>query len=334
MAPAHISSDHRYTDLSQVHQWTHQQFLKRTKVTPDRPCRIVIAPAQDGPFLQGMALAYDRGFVEPILVGNERRIRTVIDDAGIPTTSDWRIIHEPDPLAAVARAASLIKKDEADTLMRGRILVYDFFKVLFHPEHGLRDKRQFWSQIGILQIPNFPRLLIVSDCGLNVTPDIHQKVRIIENAISLAGTLGITRPKVALLAAVEAVYLKMPVLVEESILAHFSARGGFKDAVVDGPLSLDLAISPEAAEKKKMTGEVAGKADILIVNNIYVGNSLYKALVTLGKAESASVALGGNVPVVLPSRSESPQNILHSLALAAGLWAQRSSSAGQKGSDL
>jgi phosphate butyryltransferase len=332
MIPA-SDSNQRYTELSQIHQWTHRQFLKRAEVVPDRRCRIAIAPAQDGPFLRGMALAYERGFVEPILVGDERRIQDVIERAEIAITPDWRIIHERNPLRAVERAASLIKQGEADTMMRGRILVYDFFKVLFHPEHGLRDKRQFWSQIGILQIPNFPRLLIVSDCGLNVTPDLHQKVRIIENAISLAEALEITSPRVALLAAVEAVYLKMPVLVEESILAHFSARGGFKGAIVDGPLSLDLAISPEAAEKKKMTGEVAGKADILIVNNIYVGNSLYKSLVTIAKSESASVAVGGNVPVVLPSRSESPQNILHSLALAAGLWAGQSRSAGQKASD-
>jgi phosphate butyryltransferase len=139
----------------------------------------------------------------------------------------------------------------------------------------------------------------------------------------LANDLGISTPKVALLAAVEAVYLKMPVLVQESIVAHFSKRGGIKNAIVDGPLSLDLAISQEAAAKKKMTGEVAGKADILIVNNIYVGNSLYKSLVTLGGAECASVVTGGKVPIVLPSRSESPENVLHSLALAAGLWAQK-----------
>jgi len=315
--------EHRYTSLSQLHQWTHQQFLRRAQTKPDRRCRVVIAPAQDGPFLHGMAEGYARGFVEPILVGNERQIHRVVDESQVPLTSDWEIIHEPEPISAVIRAASLIKEGEADVLMRGRILVYDLFKVLFHPEHGLRDRRQYWSQVGILQIPNFPRLLIISDCGLNVTPDLHQKVRIIENAISLAAALGISKPKVALLAAVEAVYLKMPVLVEESILAHFSERGGFKGVVVDGPLSLDLAISPEAAEKKKMTGEVAGKADILIVNNIYVGNSLYKSLVTLGRAESASVAVGGDLPVVLPSRSESPQNVLHSLALAAGLWAKR-----------
>jgi len=323
MRDAPKDKERRYTNLSQLHQWTHRQFLKRAQTKPDRRCRIVIAPAQDGPFLQGLAEGYARGFVEPILVGNERQIHRVVDESGIPLNSDWRVIHEPESIGAVICAARLIKEGEADVLMRGRILVYDLFKVLFHPEHGLRERGQYWSQVGILQIPDFPRLLIMSDCGLNVTPDLHQKVRIIENAISVAAALGISKPKVALLAAVEAVYLKMPVLVEESILAHFSERGGFKGAVVDGPLSLDLAISPEAADKKKMTGEVAGNADILIVNNIYVGNSLYKSLVTLGRAESASVAVGGEVPVVLPSRSESAQNVLHSLALAAGLWAQR-----------
>ncbi|KPL07180.1 hypothetical protein AMJ86_05430 [bacterium SM23_57] len=311
-----------------MHQWTHEQFLKRAKTKPDRRCRIALAPAQDEPFLQGVALASEAGFLQPILIGNERRIHEIIDRADIRINADWRIIHEPDAMDAVAHAATLIKQGEADSLMRGRIVVYDFFKTLFHPERGLRDRKQFWSQVGILQIPDFPRLLIISDCGLNVNPDLHQKVRIIENAVDLAHSIGITTPRVALLAAVEAVYLKMPVLVEESILAHFSRRGGFKDALLDGPLSLDLAISPQAAEKKKMTGEVAGRADILIVNNIYVGNSLYKSLVTLGKAQAASVVVGGHVPVVLPSRSESPQDVLHSLALAAGLWAQRTTGEG------
>lgn len=323
MNPTNTDDHHDYTDLSQIHQWTHEQFLKRAETKPDRRCRMALAPAQDEPFLRGVALASDAGFLQPILVGNERRIHDIIDRAEIRITSDWRIIHEPDSMDAVAHAATLIKQGEADSLMRGRIVVYDFFKTLFHPERGLRDRKQFWSQVGILQIPDFPRLLIISDCGLNVNPDLHQKVRIIENAVDLAHSIGIPIPRVGLLAAVEAVYLKMPVLVEESILAHFSKRGGFKGALLDGPLSLDLAISPQAAEKKKMTGEVAGKADILIVNNIYVGNSLYKSLVTLGKAQAASVVMGGHVPVVLPSRSESPQDVFHSLALAAGLWAQR-----------
>ena len=153
MTQSTLDGNHRYTDLSQVHEWTHQQFLRRAETEGDRRCRIVIAPAQDHPFLRGIALANDRGFVEPILVGNERRIRQVADEAGIALNADWRIIHEPEPMGAVARAASLIKRDEADTLMRGRILVYDFFKVLFHPEHGLRDRKQFWSQLGVLQIP-------------------------------------------------------------------------------------------------------------------------------------------------------------------------------------
>ncbi len=249
-------STSNYTSLSQIHQWTHQQFLAREKHHPDRRCRMVIAPAQDAPFLRAVIDSYQRGFLQPILVGNEPIIRRVADTFNIDIPDDpaaCPIHHEPDPIKAVTYAATLVKEGEADALMRGRILVYDFFKVLFHPKDGLRGKRQFWSQIGILQIPDFQRLLIISDCGLNVNPDLHQKVRIIENAISLAHCLGISIPKVALLAAVEAVYLKMPVLVEESILAHFSARGGFKNAIIDGPLSLDLAVSPQAAKKKKMS---------------------------------------------------------------------------------
>lgn len=319
-------STSEYTSLSQIHDWTHQQFLARAEHYPDRRCRLAIAPAQDAPFLGAVMQSYQRGFLHPILVGNEPIIRRVADTFDIDIPDDPTVCpihHEPDPIKAVATAANLVKQGEADVLMRGRIIVYDFFRVLFHPKDGLRGKGQFWSQVGILQIPDFPRLLIISDCGLNVNPDLHQKVRIIENAISLAHCLGISKPKVALLAAVEAVYLKMPVLVEESILAHFSSRGGFKDAVIDGPLSLDLAISPEAAKKKNMTGDVAGNADILIVNNIYVGNSLYKSLITLGKAESASVVVGGTVPIVLPSRSESGDDVVHSIALAAGLWAQK-----------
>jgi phosphate butyryltransferase len=344
----------RPSSLAQIHEWTHRNFLKRAELVPDRRCRIALAPAEDPPFLEAITKAYRAGFVEPILAGDQERISQIAENAEIGELSEWQRYQEPDPLKAVAKAAELVKQGQADALMRGHILVYDFFKVLFHREHGLRGgvqlsewtptenaptskapARQFWSQVGVLQIPDFPRLLIISDCGLNVNPGLDELVQIVENAIGLAHSLGITAPRVALLAAVEAVYLKMPVLVEESIVAHFSRRGGIKNAVVDGPLSLDLAISPQAVEKKNMKSEVAGKADILIVNNIYVGNSLYKSLVTLGgktrldqaclDVESASVVVGGDVPIVFPSRSESPENVLHSLALAAGLWAQQQS---------
>ena len=326
--PSKVCDDVRPSNLTYIHNWTHQQFLKRAEKVPDRRCRIVLVPAEDLPFLKAITLAYRAGFVEPVLVGNLGKILEIAEKAEIGEIKDWQIIHESDALKAVAKAAELVKQGQADTVMRGHMLVYDFFKVLFHAEFGLRKDRQFWSQIGVMQIPDFPRLLVISDCGLNVSPGVEGLVRIVENAISLAHVLGISTPRVALLAAVEAVYLKMPVLVQESIVAHFSKRGGIKDAIVDGPLSLDLAISPEAAAKKKMSGDVAGKADILIVNNIYVGNSLYKSLMTLGgkaclDVESASVVVGGEVPIVFPSRSESPENVLHSLALAAGLWAQK-----------
>jgi phosphate butyryltransferase len=324
MTSSPSTNDSQYTDLSQIHQWAHENFLRGAEEVPDGRCRVALAPAQDQTSLKAVDRAYKDGYIQPLLVGHQSIISRVADEAEIWNLSDWEVFHESEPLGAVARAAELVKQGTADILMRGRILAYDFFKTLFHPDVGLRKKGEYWSQVGILQIPDFPRLLIISDCGLNVNPDIHQKVRIIGNAIDLAHRLGISRPKVALLAAVEAVYLKMPVLVEESILAHFSSRGGFTGAVVDGPLSLDLAISPQAVEKKKMKGEVAGKADILIVNNIYVGNSLYKSLVTLGGAQSASVVMGGSVPIVLPSRSETAENMEHSLALAAGLWAQQS----------
>ena len=191
------------------------------------------------------------------------------------------------------------------------------------------------AKLEFFKSPIFQRLLIISDCGLNVNPGLDELVQIVENAIGLAHSLGITTPKVALLAAAGSGVFENAGTGGELIVAHFSRRGGIKNAVVDGPLSLDLAISPQAVEKKNMNGEVAGKADILIVNNIYVGNSLYKSLVTLGgktrldqaclDVESASVVVGGDVPIVFPSRSESPENVLHSLALAAGLWAQQQS---------
>jgi len=160
-------------------------------------------------------------------------------------------------------------------------------------------------------------LILITDCALAVDLDLQGRLRLIQNATDFAGFLGVVEPKISLLAAVETVTPGMPVSLEEAVIAKMSERGQFTPGViVDGPLSLDLSLSREAVAKKKMKSAVAGEADVLVVDSIYVGNLLFKSLITLCEAESASVITGASIPIIITSRSEIAANILNSFAVA------------------
>lgn len=296
--------------MSQLIETAHQ------RVALSRPGRIVLAVAQDRMSLQGLILGKNQGLVEPILVGQKSEIAALLEHLG-QKVSQWKIIDEYDHIAATQKAVKLILNGKADILMRGKLLARDFFTVLFDPSLGLKKNGELWSNIVVLEIENIPRLILLTDCALIVEADLNRRLQLIQNATEFAQFLGIKEPKVALLAAVETVTPGMPVSLEEAIIAKMSERGQFPLGVqVDGPLSLDLSLLPEAVEKKKIKSAVAGYADILVTNNIHVGNVLFKSLITLCGAKSASVVVGAPFPIILTSRSENPENIINSLALS------------------
>ncbi len=279
------------------------------------PYRVAVAVGQDVMNLDGLRLGQERNLIEPILVGHRRHIEEALEQLDL-TPQSWQIIEEKDHIQATQKAARLVTSGGADILKRGKLLVRDFFRALLDKKMELLQPDDFWSNVAVLEVDGINRLLFLTDCALVVNTDLPGKLRIIQNATKFAALLGVTQPKVALLAAAEAVTPGLPVSLEEAVIAKMSERGQFPEGVlVDGPLSLDLAINPDAVIKKKMKSEVAGQADILVVNNIHIGNALFKSMITLCGAQSASTVVGPPIPIALTSRSEGPENVLLSLAL-------------------
>lgn len=281
------------------------------------PFRVVSAVAQDGVTLRGLTQGWKLGLVHPILIGHPKRILAELT-AVEQDPHDWEIIAEKDQDEATRLAARMVMDGRGDILMRGKLLARDFFNILLDPELGLREPGELWTNIVAVKIESLDRLVLLTDCALAVELDLPGRLKLIQNATDFAGFLGVTEPKVSLLAAVETVTPGMPVSLEEAVIAKMSERGQFPKGIsVDGPLSLDLSLSQNSVAKKKMKSAVAGQADVLVVDSIHVGNLLFKSLITLCGAESASVIVGAQVPIIITSRSESAENIVNSLAITA-----------------
>jgi len=278
------------------------------------PVRIVLSGAEDESGLVALGTAMKKGQASPILVGDADVIRPIMERASIdPAGFEFHDVKEP---AAKAEAAvDIIRRGGADVLMKGLIPTSTFLHPIFRHGTGLTSGK-FVSHVGVLQVNGIGRLLLQTDGGINISPDFDMKKGIIINAVFVAHLLGVERPKVALLSASEKVHPKIPSTVEARDLALW-AKGAIPDADVEGPLALDLAISPEAAVRKGMKGAVAGYADVLVTPNIESGNVLYKALRHFAHAKGAGIVVGATCPVILTSRSDPPEEKLNSIALAA-----------------
>jgi phosphate butyryltransferase len=286
------------------------------------PLKLALACADDLFALEALHEAASLGLVEPILVGCTSTVEQVAIRHGVDIAR-FEIVHEEQPFKAAAEAARLVAEGQADLLMKGKIGAIDFLKASLHVGIGYRRNHQLWTHVGIYWPEWLSRFIMVTDGGIVIDPDLETIPRIIGNAVAVAGHLGIDEPRVALLAAVEAVYTSMPVAMGGAVIAKMADRGQIKNALVDGPLSLDVALSPEAAREKKVTGDVAGRADILVANKIEVGNALCKSIFIFGKARSAGLIIGACQPIILSSRAESADAKINSIAMAV-LMADRS----------
>jgi len=228
--------------------------------------------------------------------------------------SRMTILHEPDARLGARKAIELVRSGEAHIAMKGRVATGDFLRAALDKEIGLRTGRLF-THVGAFEIPGFDRLILVSDAGVVVAPDIAQKVEIIQNAIYVAQCLGVKEPKVAILAATEMVNPKIPATLDAANLAKMAERGQITDGILDGPLALDSAISPESLQIKGIKSAVAGKADILITPDIEAGNVLVKAISYFANGKMAGVVVGGKVPLIVTSRSDPHETKLMSMAL-------------------
>ena len=278
--------------------------------------KVAVSVAQDSEVLEAVKAAKERGIAEAILVGDEEKIRAIAAEIGM-NVDEFEIIHEADPIAASLKAVKLAHDGKADMYMKGLIDTKNFLKSVLDKEVGLRTGSAL-SHVSVFEVPTIDHLLFLTDVAFMTYPTLEDKVNIINNTVPVAKACGVAMPKVAPLAAVEVVNPKMPVTVEAHELTQMNERGEITGCIVDGPLSLDLSIDPEAAKHKGATDrKIQGDADILLFPDIHAGNLVYKAMVHMVDVKVGCILTGTKVPVILTSRSDTFETKVNSMALAA-----------------
>jgi phosphotransacetylase len=278
------------------------------------PAPTAVAHPCDATSLSGAIDAARMGVIAPILVGPRARIEATAKAAGIDL-SPYEIVDAAHSHDAAAKAVALVREGRAETLMKGSLSTDELLGAVVARDTGLRTERRL-SHCFIMDVPGYSHPLIITDAAINIFPTLEDKVDIVQNAIDLAHALGNPEPKVAILSAMEKVNPKLQSTIEAAALCKMADRGQITGGLLDGPLALDNAISPEAAKVKGITGPVAGRADILVVPDLEAGNMLAKSLGFLMNADSAGVVLGARVPITLTSRADSVQSRLASCAVS------------------
>lgn len=265
--------------------------------------------------ISGALHAYTQGILEPILVGPQAEIEQIAK-ANQLDISSLKIVNTADDISAAATCAKMASTGEVHCLVKGSLHTDIMMHAVLQPEYSLRTKRLI-SSCCLMHLPTYNRLVFLADMVMNIAPTLEQKVQILENAVDMARALGWNMPKVAIIAAVEVVNLKMPATVDAAIIAKMADRGQIENCIVDGPIDLDIAISPESAKIKHFKSPIMGDADILILPDLQSANALYKEMIFMGKADAADVILGAKVPIIVTSRADDEETRLHSIAAAA-----------------
>lgn len=275
--------------------------------------RISVAVAQDKGVLEAVKLAQEAGIAEAVLVGDAALIAPLMEEVGL--SADTPILHEADSSKAAMQAVSLVKKGEAQVLMKGLVNSSEFLRAVLHKGEGLRTGRLL-SHLGAFEVPGQKKLLFITDGGMNIAPTLYEKKQILINAILALHGMGIIEPNVALLTANEVVNEKMPATLDAKILVEMRNNGDLPASLIEGPIALDVAISQNAAQHKGIDSKIAGNVDIIMVPNIETGNALGKSLIYFAKSKMAGIVLGATHPIVMTSRSETPEGKMNSIALA------------------
>jgi phosphotransacetylase len=284
------------------------------------PIRTAIIHPCDDLSLTGAMEAGKAGLIIPVLVGPIAKIRKTAAEAGIDL-GNVELVDAPHSHAAAARAVALARDCQVAALMKGSLHTDEVMAAVVDPTTGLRTERRI-SHVFVLDVPNYPKPLLVTDAAVNIDPDLDEKRDIVQNAIDLAQAIGIAKPKVAVLCAVETVYPKIRSTLDAAAICKMADRGQITGGLVDGPLAFDNAISKAAAQAKNIASPVAGDADILVVPDIDAGNMVAKQLVYLAGADAAGIVLGARVPIMLTSRADNVLARTTSCALAQ-LFAHR-----------
>ncbi|MCW9131360.1 MULTISPECIES: phosphate butyryltransferase [Bacillus cereus group] len=276
---------------------------------------VAVAVAEDHEVIEAVAKAIKLQLAQFRLYGNQEKIMGMLQEHGLQTSEHIEVIAAESSAEAAELSVKAVRNGEADVLMKGNIPTANILKAVLNKEWGLR-KGSVLSHVAAFEVPNYNRLIFVTDAAMNIAPDVTQKAAITQNTVEVARAIGIELPKVAPIAAVEVVNPAMQATIDAAMLTQMNRRGQIKNCIVDGPLALDNAVSQIAAEHKGIVSDVAGKADILLVPTIEAGNVLYKSLVYFADAKVGAMIAGAKAPIVLTSRADSAETKVYSLALA------------------
>jgi len=289
-----------------------QDIVKRAQLIT--PKKLVVAAASDAHVLEAVDMAKQARIIEPILVGDQREIEKILREHKI-VTSDYEIIDEKDSVKACEVAVKLISSGKADILMKGYVDTAVILRAALDRDYGLRTPNRI-SHVSIMEIPNYHKILLMSDGAMNIEPDVEIKQEIIENGVAVLHAIGIKEPKVGVIAAIEKVNPKMQATLDAHELILRNQNDRIKGCMIGGPFALDNAINKEAALHKGITDPMAGDVDFLLMPQIESGNVFYKAMMFLANAKSASIIAGAKRPIVLTSRADSTESKFFSIALA------------------
>jgi len=287
-----------------------EALFERIKET--RPVSMAVAQADDRAVLEAVKNARDRGFIEPLLVGSAEKLGGLLEELDF---KDVSVTDAQTPEQAVSEAVALARTGKAGALMKGLVNTSIFMRGVLDKECGLRAGRLL-SMLAVYEAPNYHKLLFCSDSGINVAPNLEQKKEILINVLDALDKIGLTEPKVAVLTANELPDPKIPSTTDAAALVEMVQRGEIPSCSIEGPIAFDVAFDPEAAAHKSIQSKISGDVDVLIFPNIEAGNILGKSWIHLNHSKWAGIVLGALCPIVLGSRSDTPEIKLGSIALA------------------
>lgn len=277
------------------------------------PVTVAVAAGHDPDVIAALKQAREMGLADAIFAGDSAKIRLLADAAGLDLPAG-QILHEPDDAAAARRAVALVREGKARLLMKGKVATAALIRAVLDKETGLRGGRLL-SQVIVFQAPGFSRLMLLSDAAINIAPNLEQKAEICRNAIEVAHAIGIDKPNVAVLCALEFVNPDMPATIDAAALTMMNRRGQLSGAWVEGPVALDVPLSSFAAGRKGIDSPLVENTDIFIAPDIEAANILYRAILYFARGESGGIVVGAKVPLVLLSRAETPETKIRSIAI-------------------
>jgi len=283
------------------HHLKYQALIARAQGLPPIPTAVVHPCDQVS--IEGAVESAKLGLIAPVLIGPPAKIREAARQANLDISA-FPLVDVPHSHAAAAKAVEMVRDGRVEAIMKGSLHTDELMGAVVAHDGGIRTERRI-SHCFVMDVPSHPEALIITDAAVNIAPSLEDKADIIRNAIDLARALKVPEIRVALLSAMETVNSKVPSTIEAAALCKMAERGQIEGAILDGPLALDNAISPEAAAIKHIVSPVAGRANVLVVPDLEAGNMLAKSLSFLAGADAAGIVLGARVPIILTSRADS-----------------------------